>query len=122
MKLAEIVNRVVIDPRKLIDYVLNPDAPWGRHKAVVFKELLGFTRENYADLLAQIEAKALEGEATFHSEDKFGRRYTVDLPILGTEGRQAIVCTGWLVPPDVDEARLVTLYVRKASEEAEEGE
>lgn len=115
MKLADIVNHVVIDPRKLTNYALDPDAPWGRHKAVVFKESLGFTRENYADLLAQIEDKALEGKATSHSEDAFGRRYTVDLLILGTEGRQAIVRTGWLVPSGVDEARLVTLYVKKAS-------
>jgi len=122
VKLADIVNRVVIDPRKLINnYALDPDAPWGRHKAAVFKGLLGFTRENYSDLLAQIEAKALGSKATFHSEDEFGRRYTVDLSIQGTEGRQAIVRTGWLVPPDGEEARLVTLYVKGASGEIEKG-
>ena len=114
MRLASIVNRVVIDPHKLTDYALNPDAPWGRHKAMVFRNLLGFTQENYADLLAQIEGKALEGEVTFHSEDEFGRRYTVDLLIRGTGGREAIVRTGWLVPPGAREARLVTLYVKKA--------
>jgi hypothetical protein len=114
MKLADIVDRVVIDPRKLVDYALAPDSPWGHHKARVFKESLGFTRENYADLLAQIEEKALEGEATFHSEDEFGRRYTVDLLIRGTEGREAIVRTGWLIPPGAHEARLITLYVKKS--------
>lgn len=114
MKLADIVNRVVIDPRKLVDYALDPDSPWGHHKALVFRESLGFTRENYADLLAQIEEKALDGEATFHSEDGFGRRYTVDLSIWGTKGREAIVRTGWLVPPGAREARLVTLYVKKS--------
>ena len=112
MKLSDIVNRVVIDPRKLIDYALDPDAPWGRHKATVFKRSLGFTQENYADLLTQIEGKVLESEATFHSADEFGRRYTVDLLIRGTEGREAIVRTGWLVSPGADEAYLVTLYVR----------
>lgn len=58
----------------------------------------------------------MEGEATFHSEDEFGRRYTVDMLILGTEERQAIVRTGWLVSPGADEARLVTLYAKKAPE------
>jgi len=115
VNLADIVNRVVIDPRKLTDYALDPEAPWGRYKAAVFKELLGFTRENYVDLVAQIEDKALESEATLHSEDEFGRRYAVDLLILGMKGRQAVVRTGWLVPPGGDEARLVTLYVKKAS-------
>lgn len=86
MKLADIVNRLAIDARKLTDYALDPDSPWGHYKAMVFKESLGFTRENYADLLAQIEEKALEGEAILRGEDEFGQRYTVDLLIRGTEG------------------------------------
>ena len=113
MKLADVVSRVVIDPRKFIEYALDPASPWGRHKAVVFRRRLGFTRENYADLLTQIEQQALEADATFHSQDDFGRRYAVDLVICGTEGRQAIVRTGWFVPHGADEARLVTLYVRR---------
>jgi len=48
-----------------------------------------------------------------HSEDVFGQRYTVDLPVTGTEERQGIVRTGWLVSPGADEARLLTLYVRR---------
>jgi len=113
MKLADIVEQVRVDPRKLINYALNPEAPWGRHKAVVFKQALGFTQQNYADLLAQIEQQALEAEATFHSEDEFGRRYTVDLSVQGRDGRKGVVRTGWIVAPGADVARLVTLYVRR---------
>jgi hypothetical protein len=113
MKLADIVSRVLIDPRKLTEYALDPESPWGRHKAIVFEQTLGFTRENYADLLTQIERQALNAEATFHSQDEFGQRYTVDLLIRGTEGRQAVVRTGWFVPHGAGEARLVTLYVRR---------
>ena len=113
MKLADIVERVSVDPRKSTNYALNPEAPWGRHKAVVFKQALGFTQQNYVDLLAKIEQQALEAEATFHSEDEFGRRYTVDLSVQGTEGRQGLVRTGWFVPRGAREARLATLYVRR---------
>jgi len=113
MKLADIVERVNVDPRKLTEYALNPEAPWGRHKAVGFEQALGFTRQNYADLLAQIERRAPEAEATFHSEDEFGRRYTVDLTVQGTEGQQGVVRTGRFVPHGADKARLVTLYVRR---------
>jgi hypothetical protein len=66
--------------------------------------------------LSQIKDKALENEVTFHSEDEFGRRYTVDLVIRGTEEQQTIVRTGWLVSPDADAAHLITLYVRKTTE------
>ena len=113
MLLSSVASRLVVDPRKLVDYALNPDSPSGRHKAVVFVRVLGFTRENYTDLMRQIEQLALGGEADFHSEDEFGRRYTVDVPIRGSEGRKAMVRTGWLVPRGVDEARLLTLYVRR---------
>jgi filamentous hemagglutinin len=113
MKLSEIVRRVNADPRKLTEYALNPEAPWGRHKAVVFEQVLGFTLDNCAELLRQIEQKALGGDAVFHNQDELGRRYTVDLLIQGTEDRQAIVRTGWFIPHGADEARLATLYVRR---------
>jgi len=56
----------------------------------------------------------LEGEATFHCEDEFGRRYIADLLIRGTGGQEAIVRTGWLIPPGAREAHLVTLSVKKS--------
>ena len=84
---------------------------------MVFRVTLGVTRQNYADLLSQIEDKALDGEAIFHSKDKFGRRYTVDLLIRGTKEQQVVVRTGWLVPHAARQARLVTLYVRKCRAE-----
>jgi len=113
MRLADIVRRLRIDPRKLTEYALDPEAPWGRHKAAIFEQALGFTRENYADLLDQIQQQAPAAEAAFHSEDEFGCRYTVDLTVQGTEGRQAVIRTGWFIPHGADEARLATLYVRR---------
>jgi len=35
MKLGDIVSRLVIDPRKLTEYALNPDNPVGADKAIV---------------------------------------------------------------------------------------
>ncbi len=111
MKLSDIVERISIDPRKLTEYALSQEAPWGRHKAILFEKALGFTQQNYADLLVQIEQQALAAEAILHSEDRFGIRYIVDLTVVGTEGRQAVIRTGWIVPHGAREARLVTLYL-----------
>jgi len=113
VKLADLVNRVVIDPRKLTDYALDPGNPVGCHKALIFKRRLGFTRHNYEALLQQIERKVLTAEAHLKRSDEHGRHYFVDLEIIGIQGQRAVVRTGWLVPPDSDEARLVTLYVRR---------
>jgi hypothetical protein len=37
-------ERVLIEDRKLLDYVLNPLHPVGRHHAALFAQLLGITR------------------------------------------------------------------------------
>lgn len=113
MKLTDIVGRIRIDPRKLTHYALETDSPHGKHKAVLFEKLLGITKENHTELIRQIEIGILQSEITFHSEDKFGRRYTADITVEGTEGRRAVVRTGWLVSDEIKEAHLVTVYVRK---------
>lgn len=113
MNLSETVNRLMINPRKLTHYALDPDSPRGKHKAVLFRKLLGFTKENYVILMQQLKDKCWEAEGTFHSEDQFGKRYTVDVLIEGTAGQQHIVRTGWIVPPETQEAHLVTVYVKK---------
>lgn len=112
-RLGNIVNRVVIDPRKLTQYALDLDNPIGRHKALVFARRLGFTKDNYALLFQQLEGGALEAEAYLQHTDQHGRHYRLDLEVTGTEGQRAIVRTGWLVAPGSDEARLVTLYVQR---------
>jgi len=114
LKLADLVERLIVDPHKLTLYALNPNSPYGRHKAVLFEKLLGFTQNNYAGLMHQLEQRCLHAEATFHSEDEFGRRYTVDVLIDGTAGQQVTVRTGWIVPTnEATIAHLVTLYVKE---------
>lgn len=113
MKLGDIVTRLVIDSRKLTEYALNPDNPVGADKAVMFRRHLGFTRDNYESLLEQISAQSLEAEAILGRTDEHGQRYRVDFEIIGTQGQQEIVRTAWIVEPDSDTARLVTLYVRR---------
>ena len=113
MKLADIAESIRIDPRKLTHYVLDTDSPHGKHKAVLFDKLLGFTKENHTGLLRQLEGGAMQAEVTFHSEDKFGKRYMADITVEGMEGQRAVVKTGWIVTPESREAHLITLYVRK---------
>ena len=59
MKLADIAESISIDPCKLTHYALDPDSPHGRHKAVLFERLLGFTKDNYTVLLRQLEGGAI---------------------------------------------------------------
>lgn len=75
VRLADIVGRVRIDTRKLTHYALDPDSPYGRDKAVLFRRVLGFTRENYAGLLHQLETKCPQAEAAFHSTARIDSEY-----------------------------------------------
>jgi filamentous hemagglutinin len=74
---------------------------------------LGFTKENYTELILQIEQRALEAEAIARKDDEFGVRYRVDLQVRGPNGKEAIVRTGWIVLHGSNVARLATLYVRR---------
>lgn len=112
MKLNELVDQIHIDPRKLTAYALDPHNDRGKDKAYVFRQALGYTQDNYEQLLTQIERKALVMEAVVQHRDAFGQRIRVDLEIEGVAGQFAIVRTGWLIPPDSREAQLITLFVR----------
>jgi hypothetical protein len=113
MKLSEVVSRLEIDPRKLTEYALNPDNPIGADKAVIFQQVLGYNKENYLPLLEQIQSQAMEAEAILKEIDQHGQRYQVDLEVVGVENQRAFIRLGWIVKPENDFARLVTLYVRK---------
>lgn len=113
MKLGDVASQLVIDPRKLTDYALNPDNPVGTDKALIFQSRLGYTRDNYESLLQQIQAQALNAEALPTQADEHGQRYQVDLQVIGVEGQIEVIRTGWIVEPGANFARLVTLYVRK---------
>jgi hypothetical protein len=112
LKLRDIVDRIYIDPRKLTEYALNPNNPIGSNKSIMFQKHLGFTQENPQPLIQQIEASVMDAEATLGNLDQHGQRYQIDLTITGIEqGQQETVRTGWIVRPDEDFARLVTLYI-----------
>ncbi len=114
MKLRELVSEVIIDPRKLTDYALDPENPKGKDKAVMFQRHLGYTKDNYQLLLDQIYDLVLNAEAIPQNKDKFGIRYRIDLEIQGMEAQQIeIVRTGWLIPLNSNQARLTTLYITK---------
>ena len=97
---------------KLYGYSLNPEHPVGKHKAKVFKSVLGFEQKDYRRLAAQIRAKASKYEATPGEIDKYGRRFTIDMPIKGTNGKTATVRTAWIVRTGETKPDLVSAYVK----------
>ena len=113
MNLRELASAVDIDPRKLTEYALNPEHPEGQHKAYLFRTVLGYSQENSQELLIQLESQALDSEAVVRVTDEYGQRVQVDLDVRGAAGQEATVRTGWIIPPNGNRARLVSLYVKE---------
>lgn len=110
MKLADIVDQLVIDQRKLTEYALNYRSERGKDKALIFEQVLGFTLENYQGLLRQLETNCPSADAKFYREIEQGALYQVDIVIEGKDNRQAHVRTGWIVKPGTRVAHLTTVY------------
>ncbi|MGH6614419.1 LysM peptidoglycan-binding domain-containing protein [Sphingomonas sp.] len=102
-------DRAIIDPRKLTEYALNPVHPVGGNKARVFESAFGFNASNADDLLGQIARGVRENPAVAGKVDKYGSRFTVDIPVVGPKGSGA-VRTGWIYKNGSSVPELTTLF------------
>ena len=110
MKLPN-ANSAIIDERKLREYLLSSSHPIGRFKAS-FLAGIGFNGENWEllrrgllDLADREDASAVESTA-------FGRKFLIRGILAGPGGASAEVVTIWIIPPQDDRPRLVTVYPR----------
>ncbi len=96
---------------KFTKYALDPiKAP---DKARAFKEALGYTIENYEDLISNIQNNFDELLLKLKSSDKYGDRYELVMNLKGANGKSANVCTAWIKENADSEPRLTSAYVTK---------
>lgn len=100
----------MIDPRKLADYALSMEHEDGRHKAALFRDLLGITADNADLLLDALEHAAAGGEAVIGKIDRYGQRFATDFPLTGPAGT-AMVRAAWIIRTGETNPRLVTCYI-----------
>jgi hypothetical protein len=105
-------ERAVIDTNKITRYALDPAHPVGGDKAVVFNSALGYNQSNAGELIAKIQEGVRTNPAVLGKADQFGQRFTVDMPITGSNGNTVTVRTGWIFDPGSTTPRLTTLYVK----------
>jgi hypothetical protein len=107
------VEKVTVDPRKVTEYALNPNnTSGGANKARVFESALGYNQSNSNHLIQQIQNKLPDSKAVLGVADKYGQRFTVDIPVIGPSGKTAIVRTGWILEPGSDIPRMTTIFVK----------
>jgi hypothetical protein len=103
-------DRAIIEQRKIIDYSLSPDHDDGKHKARLFQDLLGLTRDHATLLLDALKEAAMAGEAVSGRLDRYGQRYVIDFEFVGPTG-QAMIRSAWIIRPGETAPRLVTCYI-----------
>lgn len=106
-------ERFRIPEAKLTGYALNMDHPKGRDKAIAFREVLGFTDDDAAEIMRQVYRWVGEHEPVFAKSDQHGDRYTTGMEMVGKNGRTARVTVGWIKDPGEDKMRLTSIYVSK---------
>jgi filamentous hemagglutinin len=93
--------------QRLLTYLLDPDHREGGSKAAWFRRALGFTRENYPDLAAQIVYDP--NGASAQRSDSHGVRLEQLVTLHGANGRTiADVRLYWIREPD-GRVRLLTI-------------
>ena len=119
-KVAKVGNNVKIDLQKIVripeekftKYALDPErAP---DKAKAFKTALGYTKENYKELISDINKHFNEDKLMERGDRGHGMRYQQIMKLKGPNGHEANVLTAWI--RDGDNIRLTSVYITKKEE------
>jgi hypothetical protein len=112
MQVLPNLEHAVIPVEKLRDYALNMEHVEGRHKASVFKEVLGIERR-HADVLAELLRSTLpSAPAQSGKGDQYGDHWTTYHRIIGLNGQPAIVTVGWIFKKEEGQApQLISCYI-----------
>jgi hypothetical protein len=102
-------DRLEVPKAKIVDYLLSPTHPQGRHKATFFRAF-GFTLAAWEQLAAALRRHGAENEVAAVEDTPFGRRYSVDGELAGADGRRPRLRTVWFVAPGQEMPRFVTAH------------
>lgn len=103
---------VLVEERKVVEYLLSRSHPVGRFKARVFAAI-GFDAKNVAAFIAELRRIAAAGEASEVVGTSFGEKYIVPGDLLGPLGVLPVT-TVWFLERGQERARLVTVRPRKS--------
>jgi hypothetical protein len=109
MATLPLADRVVIDERKVTDYLLSESHPVGRSKSVFFKTL-GFRPDNWRSLRDGLLEHARTAQVVAEIETEFGRKYIIEGLLVGPTGAEALVRAVWFTASGQTVPRLVTAY------------
>jgi hypothetical protein len=106
------------DVRKLRDYSLNERHETGKHKAHLFRKLLGITAGDWSFLAEQLIANLSNELVRRPAKSQWGVQNHVVGPVVGRNGQTKLVKSAWIIraggPPS-----LISAYVAEEADTAE---
>lgn len=87
-------DRAISDERKIVDYCLSEEHDDGKHKARLFREILGITLDNAELLLDALRGAAVAEETVPGKLDHYGQRYVIDFALQGPKGTATVRSAG----------------------------
>ena len=102
-------ENAIVDVRKLSGYCLNFDHDDGKHKARLFRSILGMTADNAEELRKILLEVVKTHDVTLGRSDQFGQRYTLDFAIEW-HNRDGVLRSGWIIEHGSEIPKLTTCY------------
>lgn len=100
-----------IPKEKFTKYALDPIKQ--PDKALAFRNALGYTIDNYQDLIDNINANFDQTLMKFKGNNDYGELFECVMELTGVNGKTANVCTSWIIKKNGTEPRLTSAYVTK---------
>jgi uncharacterized protein DUF6883 len=98
----------IVSDAKLIDYLLDPEHPQGRGKAIFFF-VLGYRREQ-PDVLRRALLELARTVEVSETTSAFGRKFSGQGELATPSGRTVRLITVWMLPDGEPPPQLVTAY------------
>jgi hypothetical protein len=111
MKLPN-ADKVVVERRKIVDYLLNPKHRFGASKAEFFIHF-GFQVKDWEQLAQALRRHGQTHEVKRMQETGFGPRYEVEGKLNTPDGRSPLVRSVWQLDQGTVAPRLITAYPLK---------
>ena len=107
------VEQAAFTEEKFTGYFLNPDHPSGGDKALVFEKVLGYNKNNWQDLKAEMQKGLLKYRCSRYEVTQHGEQFEVQMMLKGPTGRYAKVKTAWIIDNGETSPRIVSAYIDK---------